>query len=323
MGSAEEQGQPLLVGALGSSVKAMNDLTTVTFYMEPELCQSAQAGKHNFIGKLAGVMSRAGLDVRYEPFGLRGAPTGNGWSMSHIKMPPDTRGLCFRRAYHYPFWQIEQSAERWSWDVAQSVFDLDPSDAKEAARFYGFWQNRLFGDAPQNTVRDGFIYVPLQGKIAEHRPFQICSPLEMVEHCLTQTDKPVIATLHPNERYEKAEIAALEKLEQSHDRLTVQTGGMEELLMGCDYIVTQNSSVAFNGYFFGKPSVLFRKADFHHIAVQAELNDLTAGFSAVEQIEPDYAAYIHWFWQTKSINAGRPEAEEKIAARLKRFGWPI
>ena len=115
----------MLVGACGSSVKAMNDLTTVTFYMEPELCQSAQVGQHNFIRKVAGVISDAGLEVRYQPFGLRGVPEGKGWSMSHIKMPPDKRGLCFRRAYHYPFWQIEQTAERWSWDVAQAAFEPD------------------------------------------------------------------------------------------------------------------------------------------------------------------------------------------------------
>ena len=323
MACAEEQGQPLLAFAHGISVGAMNDLTTVTFYMEPELCKSAQAGQHNFIRKVADVMSGAGLEVQYQAFGLRGAPEGKGWSMSHIKMPPDQRGLCFRRVYHYPFWQIEQSAERWSWDVAQSVFEPDPSEAKEAARFYGFWRNRLFNDAPQKTTRSGFIYVPLQGKIADHRPFQICSPIEMVEHCLAQTDKPIIATLHPSEHYDKSEIRALRKLEDTNERLTVQTGGMEALLAGCDYIVTQNSSVAFNGYFFGKPSLLFRKADFHHIAVQADLNDLAAGFADVEQIKPDYAAYVHWFWQKNSINAGRPEAEETIAERLRRFGWPV
>ena len=296
---------------------------TVRFYMEPELCQRAQAGKHNFIGKLADVMRRGGLQVRYEPFGMRGVPKGKGKTMSHIKTPPDAQGLCFRRVYHYPFWQIEQSAERWTWDVAQSVFEPDPTDANEAARFYGFWQNRLFGEAPQKAKRGVYIYVPLQGKILAHRPFQICSLLAMVEHCLAQTDMQVVTTLHPNEHYENAEIVALEKLEKAHDRLTVQTGGMEDLLVGCDFIVTQNSSVAFNGYFFGKPSLLFRKADFHHIAVQAEIDDLAAGFAEVQQIRPDYAAYIHWFWQRNSINAGRLEATDMIAARLKRFGWPV
>ncbi|MEH6646169.1 hypothetical protein [Sulfitobacter sp.] len=301
----------------------MSNPETVTFYMEPELCQSAQAGKHNFIGKLADVMTRAGMDVQYALFGPRGAPEVQGWSMSHIKTPPDARGLCFRRAYHYPFWQIEKSAERWAWDVAQAPFIPDPAEATEAARFYSFWKIRLFGDAPQQGTRDGMVYVPLQGKLLDHRPFQICSPIEMVEHCLSHTSGTVIATLHPGERYGKAEVAALTALERAHKRLTVQAGGMADLLVHCDYVVTQNSSVAFNGYFFGKPALLFRKGDFHHIAVQAELDDLAAGFEAVRRSTPNYSAYIHWYWQKNSINAGRPEAEEKIAQRLRRFGWKV
>jgi hypothetical protein len=316
------QGRPLLRIGQKHSFAPVDKDQTVTFYMEPELCQSAQAGKHNFIGKVAGVITRAGLDVRYVPF-PRNVPEGQGWSMSHIKSPPDAQGLCFRRVYHYPFWQIENSAERWAWDVAQATFTPDPAEAKEAARFYGFWQNRLFGEAPQTSRRDGFVYVPLQGKLTEYRPFQICSPLEMIEHCLAHNSQPVIATLHPNEHYDRAEIAALKKLEKANDRLTVQTGGMEALLAGCDYIVTQNSSVAFDGYFFGKPSLLFRKADFHHISILAQTEDLAAGFVAVQRVAPDYAAYLHWFWQKNSINAGRPEAEEMIAVRLRRFGWPV
>jgi hypothetical protein len=295
----------------------------VTFYMEPELCQSAQAGKHNFIGKIANVVSRAGLAVQYVPFGSEGRNDGTEWSLNHIKSASNERGLCFRRVYHYPFWQIEQSAERWSWDVAQAAFERDNLDIEEAERFYKFWQNRLFGDAPKNAKRDGFVYVPLQGKLLDHRPFQVCSPIEMLELCLAQTDCPVIATLHPNESYCAAEIQALEALDKSHVRLTIQIGGMKELISGCDYVVTQNSSVAFNGYLFGKPALLFRKADFHHIAVQAGLDNLAAGFAEVKRTEPDYAAYLYWYWQMNSINAGRPEAEEHIAARLKRFGWPV
>lgn len=313
----------MLCGVQRPNLARMSDLKNVTFYMEPELCKSAQAGQHNFIGKIASVIENAGMDVRFTPFGARGAPAGKGRSMSHIKSPPDANGLCFRRVYHYPFWQIEQSAERWAWDVAQAPFAPDPSEAKQAAWFYDFWRKRLFAQTAPEAERGGFIYVPLQGKLLEQRPFQICSPIEMLEHTLAHTNATVIATLHPQEQYEKAELAALDALDKAHARLRVQSGGMEDLLAGCDYVVTQNSSVAFNGYFFGKPALLFRKAEFHHIAVLADTQDLAGCFDTVQQSKPDFAAYVHWFWQKNSINAGRPEAEEMIAARLKRFGWPI
>ena len=318
-----EQGQALLQVALGGSVRIMNSPDFVTFYMEPDLCKAAQAGSHNFISKVGDVIKRGGLDVQYLPFDQQNNREGKQWSMSHIKSPRTSDGLCFRRVYHYPFWQIEQSSERWSWDVAQAGFLPDPAEAKEAERFYGFWQNRLFGDGPKKAKKNGYIYVPLQGRLLVHRPFQVCSPIQMVKHCLEYSDAPVIVALHPNENYSAAEVSALEQLEKEHGQLTVQLGGMNDLLVGCDYIVTQNSSVAFNGYFFSKPALLFRKTDFHHIAVQADLADLATGFSKVQNTNPDYAAYVHWYWQKNSINAGKPDAEDRIKARLIRFGWPL
>ena len=59
----------MLRTAHGASVTAMSDAETVTFYMEPELCASAQASKLNFIGKVVRVLIQSGLDVAYEPFG--------------------------------------------------------------------------------------------------------------------------------------------------------------------------------------------------------------------------------------------------------------
>jgi hypothetical protein len=237
--------------------------------------------------------------------------------------PPDDNGLVFRRVYHYPFWQIDAVAQRWHWDVARATFD-PASASPDAARFYRFWQKRLFGDAPDATRRDGFVYVPLQGHLDRQRLFQSCSPLEMIAHCLAQDpDRRIVATLHPKESYSRADIAALEALSRAHPRLTVDTGNMENHLRTCDYVVTQNSGAAFSGYFFGKPALLFGQIDFHHIAVRADMDALGESFERVQTFTPAYDKYIWWFWQDQSINAGREDAEARIAARLRRFGWPI
>ncbi|WP_299562948.1 hypothetical protein [uncultured Sulfitobacter sp.] len=318
MASAKGQGQALLRPALGSSVGTMDYPEDVTFYMEPDLRESAAAGKHNFIGKVASVLQNAGIRVTYRDFG---APHRGGYSLSHMKEPPDPQGLVFRRVYHYPFWQIERSAARWQWDVACANFDGEDIDRAEADRFYTFWQKRLFGDLPQRTSRNGFIYIPLQGRITRHRSFQHCSPIRMVEACLAADERPIVAALHPKEQYSADEHAALYELEAAHPRLTVRQGGMDALLRTCDCVVTQNSSVAFNGYFFRKPALLFARVDFHHIAVKADLADLARSFALLDAKCPDYAGYLHWFWQKKCINAGRPDAEMRIAARFRRFGW--
>lgn len=305
-----------------ASVAHMTHRPTVTFYSEPGLRDSAAAGQHNFIAKVAAVLEQSGFEPQYEVFGPIGTLPGQGRTLSHMKQPPDADGLVFRRVYHYPFWQIERQAMRGDWDVAHATFDPAQVDAEKAGKFYRFWQQRLFGDLPRDAARDGFVYVPLQGRLLSHRSFQRCSPLEMIGQTLRhETQRDVIATLHPKETYTQEELASLDALQSRHPRLRIERGGMTDLLGRCEYIVTQNSGVAFDGMLFGKPAMLFADVDFHHIAIKAQMDDLGAGFAEAAQHQPPFATYLYWFWQERCINAGRPEASDQIADRLRRFGW--
>jgi hypothetical protein len=296
---------------------------TVHILLEPGLLESALAGNHPFIAKMALVLESAGFRVEYRLHGDQNR-TDQTYVLSHMKPPPGSRGLIFRRVYEYPFWQIDSSASRWEWDVAKASYDPAAVSGAEAARFYSAWQKRLYGDATHNLSRDGIVYVPLQGKLQEKRSFQVCSPIEMLENCLVHDPgRRIVATIHPNENYSAREIAALDKLERDNSRLRVEAGGMIPMLQTCDYVVTQNSSVAFAGYFFGKPALLFGNIDFHHIAIKADMTYLATAFTSVAQARPNYARYLYWFWQTQSINAGRDDVHSKIAARFERFGWPM
>lgn len=302
----------------------MTDPRSVTFYLEDGLRQNAEAGKHNFISHLVSVLRGAGyhVDFRADSVAERALSLSReGRAMFHMQQPTTARGLTFRRVYHYPFWQIERVAARWDWDTAHAEF-TGPGDRDEADRFYAFWQKRLFGDRPARARRSGFVFVPLQGMLRDHRSFQFCSPLDMVRAVLEhETEREILVTLHPGERYDEDDLAALEAME--HPRLKIAIGGMEEALTGCDYVVTQNSSAAFNGYFFGKPAILFAGIDFHHIAANVAAFGIEGAFEAVHEMHPDYAGYVWWFWQHMSINAGRPDAERQIRDRLDALGWPV
>ncbi|MDF1716568.1 MAG: hypothetical protein P1U75_07855 [Antarcticimicrobium sp.] len=298
----------------------------VTFYLEDGLRQSAEAGQHNFLTLVAGVLRDAGFSIAYRPDTEeeRAASAKRpDYALFHMAEPTHDRALTLRRVYHYPFWAIEPSARRWDWRVARTGFPADAVPRKEADRFYRFWQRRLFGDAPERVSRDGYVYVPLQGRLLQHRSFQGCAPLDMLHAVLAHTSAPVIAGLHPKESYSDKERAALDRMQRNHPRLTVATGGMERWLWGCDFTVTENSSAAFNGFFFGKPAVLFARCDFHHIAADAARMGAEEALRAAPDMAPDYAGYLHWFWQKMAINAGRPGAPERIREALLRAGWPV
>ena len=296
-------------------------------YLPDVLCESARQGDHNFLNLISQVVQQAGYSVSYlvrDTADMMQAAREPGYSLFHMEEPFAQNSVSIRRAYFYPFWHIETTGKRWEFEVAKTPFHEGAEPHPDTNRFFRFWQQRLFQDAPSRAHSKDFILMPLQGRLLDKRSFQTCSPTRMIADTLEQVDgKSVVATLHPNEVYSDAEIAALEKLTSLYPNLTIQTGGSEDLLRTCDYVVTQNSSVAFSGFFFEKPCILFGKSDFHHIAINVAKTGVDRAFETVLVHKPDYAAYLYWFLQDMCINAGRPEAPEAIRAALIRAGWPM
>lgn len=292
-------------------------------YLEQGLRNRVDKGHHNFLQLVISVAQEAGLSVELRPNTeaerSRGASLP-GFNLTHMKPPPNARSLVFRKVYHTPFWQIDPSDQRWNWSVARSPFDASIVDQEEAERFFDYWRNRLFAALLPSIRDDGFVYMPLQGRLLSHRSFQSCSPIEMIRRTRAEMpERRIVATLHPKEQYSAVELETLDAMVETDPLLELQTGGSKDLLPACHCIVTQNSSVAFDGFFFRKPAVLFAGIDFHHIAHSGT----SEGFAQLSAKAPNYAAYIWWFWQQMSINAGHKTARTKIVARLRAAGWPV
>lgn len=306
----------------------MNRSGDVTFYLDSGLLDSAREGRHNFIALVAKTVRDAGLRVFYteNTDAARRASTDRpGFALYHMDAPNHPRALTMRRSYFYPFWQIEASARRWEWDVALAPFHPDTVDRDAARHFVASWRKRLFPQARQEAVANGPIYIPLQGLIRNHRSFQSCSPVEMISRTATLfPHNDVIATLHPKERYDDRDRAALAEIETRHGNVSIGTQDMVTCLNACQLVVTQNSSVALAGYFFRKPTVLFAQIDFHHIAGNVPRDGVEAAFANWRETS-EFETYLWWFLQRMSINAGRPaeEVTTGISHTLRRHGWPI
>ena len=303
----------------------MSDPRVMTFYLEPSLRQSAEAGEHNFLGKVAALGRAAGMEIRFRgnsPAERAMSYPEREYAVLHMDPVPHRNAVTLRRAYYYPFWSIEQTDRRWEFDVARARFDPGKVSKDEARGFVDRWRRKWFdgwGDGPK-----GHVYIALQGRLLEQRSFQSCTPVEMIEAVLSyMPGQPVIAGLHPGESYSEAELSTLRILASKYRNLTVRKGGMSEVLPGCTCVVTQNSAVGFAGLIWHKPLVLFGRIDFHHIAATVWDSGPDQALGAVSAMRPDYDTYVWWFLQHMAINAGRPEADEKIAIRLRSFGWPV
>lgn len=297
--------------------------TVLHIYLHSPWREAAEAGEVNLFNRMQAALPDWRLKFHPDtPAELLKAQRRGGYGLFHMQPPTAPQILCLRRADILPFWRIEATAERWRFDVATAAFEADSIPADEAEGFVRRWRPKLMGNGPSR--REGYVLVPLQGRLSEQRGFQAASPLAMLETVLQRfPEKPVVATLHPREVYTPGELAALGDLERRFPRLKLLGAQTAELLLGCDAIITQNSSVALHGYFAGKPAVLFAESDFHHIAGSVPRDGLDAAFAALDAPPPDFARYLCWFFRRQAINGGAPDCEDQILARLRRHGWPV
>lgn len=294
----------------------MTQATTLRIYLDGSMLRTARDGSFPFMRVLQGAVQDAGWRVEWHQAG-DAIPDDGSYALFHAETPPHDRALSFRRAYHYPFWQIEPVQQRWRFDVALDSFDPAQIDPTRARNFADRLRDRVIpGPAP---THDGPILVPLQGHIRRCRSFQTASPVEMVQR-VAQLERPTLVTLHPNESYDARDLAALQAIAGRHPKLRIGRDTMAALRT-CPFVVTENSAVAFDGYLLGKPAVLFAQIDFHHIALNMADDD--DALKKAETHRPDFDRYLFWFLQEKAINATLPDAGARILTAMRRGGWPI
>ncbi len=285
-------------------------------YLDGSMLDTARAGTFPFMRVLADAVQGAGWTVDWRDAAEAVDPDAH--ALVHMRRPDTPRMLSFRRAYHYPFWTIEPCVERWRFAVARARFDpaAVPGDARGfAARLRA---RVLPGPDP---VRGDHVLVPLQGRLRQERSFQTMSPVAMLD-AVCATGRPVIATLHPREPPDRADRAALDRLARRHRNLTVGGDTMARL-RNCAFVATMNSAVAFDGYLLGKPAVLFAAIDFHHIGLNVADLGAAAALDAAPGHAPDFAGYLWWFLKHRAIDAGAPDAADRIRSAMRKGGWPI
>lgn len=296
-------------------------------YLEADELKRARDGGFPFMSHIKSAFEWADFRVEFmrnsEEQRLKSAAR-RGYSLFHMEDPFHNRALNLRRAYYYPFWRIENTASRWEFRVAQKYFDPGEIDTDIAQKWAANWRKWIFKGAAKEPERKGVVYVPLQGRLLTQRSFQTASPMAMIDAVLeNDTNRAVILGLHPGEHYSDVEMKALEAKVDQNPRLSLQKGGMEEALRVCDYVVTQNSSAALSGFFFGKPAILFAKIDFHHIGLNVADLGVNEAFLRAPQHHPDYEKYLYWFIQQNAIKADEDDVEARIIDAVKELGWNV
>ena len=294
-------------------------------YLQEGLRRRAALGRHNFFAILRRSFEAEGFRVEYRassPAEREAAQGRGGYTLYHMEEPNHPRALTLWRAYMYPFWRFERTNRRGGWRLGLERFDPDMADPGPARRFFDDWRRRLI-PADLSPPEPGYVYMPLQGRLLRHRSFQTMSPLEMIQQTLeAEPARRILLSLHPRESYGPKERTALDTVLTNPRVIEVQ-GEMHALLAGCDYVVTQNSSVSFHGLFHEKPAVLFAETDFHHLHQEVERTGVEEAFRRVQEPLRHADRYLYWYLQMGCINGGRRDAGERILGQCRALGWKI
>lgn len=288
----------------------------VSIHVGEDMRAGIASGRVRSFARLAEALTGAGWHIDWRPPDAAPEP----FHITDTAPPKGPQGLVLRRAYAEPFFRLERSVHRWDWDVASARFTAPARAPHLGQGLAATLRRKLLGPGP--VTREGFIFVPLQGRLLDARSFQSMGPLAMLETLLDRDPRPIRATLHPRETYSDAERAALDDLARRSTRLTL--GGVsQDLARTCDLIATQNSALAFAGYAAHKPALLFARSDFHHIAASVPRDGLAAALAALDGPLPPFDAYLHWFLRRHAIDASAEDAAQRFAARLATHGWPM
>ncbi|MCP3970054.1 MAG: hypothetical protein GY717_07015 [Rhodobacteraceae bacterium] len=303
----------------------MTEAKILRIYLDDIPRLTAERGNFNILNKIRAVFERHGFRVdlcrNTEAERLKSAAR-RGYSLFLMDEPFHPRALTMRKAYYYPFWRVEKTAKRWEFEIARTEFKPEEADPEEAARFCTIWRRNLFPDTQLGAPTDGTVYVPLQGRLLQHRSFQTMGPLDMIRAVLLHDpERDIVLSLHPGETYLPEELVALREITYANPRLRLSSEPMQTLLARCDYVATENSSVALSGFFLHKPAALFARIDFHHIAANVIDHGAEQAIPLAPDLRPDFDRYLHWFFKGTALNGGAPEVEDQVERLFRNHGW--
>lgn len=301
---------------------------SVTVYANKYRLNDIEQGTFRFFNKMKSAFESIGYNVATKEDSNENillSSSDPGYSLILEGEPLNSKSLCFRRAYTEPFWQIEKSAKRWEFEVASLPFLPDDTNSQPARYFTRYWRKKLFGHADLLRETPKHILCPLQGQLLRQRSFQSMSPLEMLEELAAhESSRPILATLHPSENYSQEEISALNIVMYRHKNISVSRADTKTLISSSSYIATMNSTVSFWGMFWGVPSVLFGRVDFHHLHPNTFDNSVIEAIKLQDSVDTSlYEKYIYWFWKQQSIRSWSDDAEKSILNVVNRRGWRL
>lgn len=214
-----------------------------------------------------------------------------------------------------------------AFQASYSPGSMDPKHVSEfwaqlQTRFVERRQSRYSQPAEHTRLPSNAIAVFLQGEFPQKWRTAHCSSEDMLRAVAQYADgRPIVVKPHPVSG-QNEDRDMINRLIDAGLPLHPVTANVHDVLAQCDLTVSFNSAVSIEGFMHKKPTVLFGKSDFHHVAETVTSPDqFPDAIKRAWSKTHNYADYLTWYFTNFCLAADDPRLDQKLLNIIEKIGF--
>ncbi|MBK4217297.1 hypothetical protein JJJ17_15310 [Paracoccus caeni] len=233
-------------------------------------------------------------------------------------------------AYFWEYWHLDPMGVKAFSSIGDQAFDPDAIDPDQARDFVETLRDRYARkrrskyDQPgdRRSFPAGALAVFMQGSYPQSSGAARMDDFEMLSIVMDQAgDRRVIVKPHPlaSDAYD---LALLRDMARRDRRILIAEANVYDILQASAVTISQNSTVALEGFMCGIPAILFARSDFHHQAGTITApEDFGPTLQAQLAGDHDFSRYLYWYFTKHCLDLHSPDLHSQIWARFEAAGF--
>ncbi|RYG92618.1 hypothetical protein EU803_00495 [Loktanella sp. IMCC34160] len=234
-------------------------------------------------------------------------------------------------AYLWEYWHLDPIGTKAFSSIGHMTYDPSSVAPKRTEAFMRNLKNR-YVDSRKSKYRQPFVRLdlptgaisvffqgryPMASGASQHSDSKILRATQEAAG-----DRPIIVKPHPMSS-DASDRRMVEDLAKEDDRIFLVDANVHDILAASACTISNNSTVALEGFMHGVPAIHCGRSDFHHLAEDgSDLSQLQTAIQKAVGTRHDYDTYLTWYFVKHCIHLRSGKLNEILWDRFARAGFP-
>lgn len=302
-------------------------MKNMSFHLTRYHFEMVMRDKHEYFGNLIEALKLHGMKVqiqRIEPDTAITAGLLDDYALlDHLHVDRDNI-LTIQRAGYVPYWSVEKGTSPEGFRLYSKSFSEDEVKKGSAKKFAAELRSRIIGAKKPIEERGDAVLAVVQERPSHQLKSGSYSQFDMFRKLREkEPNREIYLKLDDNVELTSRDEQALEEIAKEIDA-QIDEDPVSLSMRRARYIATLNGALGFQGMVWGVPTLLFGKADYHHLQTSVDnFDNLDDAFEAVLGPVPHYDRYLKWYLDENMISARKNKAVPDTIKLMREWGWEI